>query len=550
MTLRDWGERSLGTVERTQRRNEVFAGLSLAAVGLPAVLGYSLIARMPIVTGFYTFIVPMAIFALVGSSRHLIVAGDSASAALLAAGLAGLAVPGSRGYVVDAEIVAVLVGVTLILVRVLRLDFVSNFLSRTILVGFMAGVGVSIIVAEVPATLGMRLSGEGPTLSVAWHTLAHVGTLTPLSAALGVTSLVAILVLRRWPSVPGGFLVVSTGTVVGWIVVRQGITLSTVAAVHSSLPHPVFGRVPSGQFSRLIETALSIVVVVIAQSAATSRGFAARFSERVDEGRDLIGLGVANLAAGLSGTYPVNSSPTRAAIAVDSGSRTQWSTLVAAGVSVIVLLFFTGPLRDLPTAVLSGLVLSIAIRIIDVVELRRIARLRVDEAVVAGASALAVVVLGIEYGILVSMGLAVINHLRRGYAPRNFLVVLDEEGNWASREVSSREALDEGLFVYRFQASLWYANVGRLVEEVESFAAGAHTICFDMTSVAAVDYSAGTTLAQFIGELEGRGVTVRFSHLDEGVIVQLESYGLLSTGDARVARGTRDVIAEYRSREP
>lgn len=523
---------------------EVTAGLTLAAVGLPAVLGYSLIAGMPLVTGLYTFVLPLLVFALVGTSRHLIVAGDSASAALLAGGLVGVARVGTAHYLIAAEVTAVLVGVILLAVRLLRLTFVSNFLSRTILVGFLAGVGVQVGVTQLPALLGLHQGGS--TLVTLWRVAGHIGAARGADLTLGVLGVVVILALRHYvPRVPGAFLVVVAGIGLGWWAARSHPGLTYIEQVRSGLPHPVLGPVPWSHLSRLTETALSIVVVVVAQSAATSRGFAARYGEKVNEGRDIVGLGLANLAAGLSGTYPVNSSPTRAAITEDAGGQTQWPGVVAAGATLVVLVLFTGVLRYLPASVLAAVVFTIAVRLIDVHELGRIARLRRDEFVVALLAAGSVVVLGIENGIFVAALLAIVNHLRRGYAPTNFLVVFEENGMWGNRPVTSGATIAPGVLVYRFQASLWYANVTRLVDEVSGLLDGDHGVtlfCFDFTSVAGVDYSAGTALAVLVRDIEHDGVTVRFSHVDDAVLHQIESYDVVEPGDVRVVRGTRDAI--------
>lgn len=521
----------------------MLAGLTLAAVGLPAVMGYSLIAGMPIVTGFYTFILPLVVFAMIGSSRHLIVAGDSASAALLAAGLIPLAAIGSRAYVVDAEIVALLVGAMLLAIRLARLSFLANFLARTILVGFLAGVGVQIVVAQIPLLTGLPVTSSA-TLAIMVSSLSHLASVQPVTMMIGLGALVAILIGRHYrPRVPWAFLVVTAAVALGWWMHRAGQRTTYIEAVRPGLPHPVLGPVPWAHLGSLSLTALAIVVVVIAQSAATSRAFAARLGERLDEGRDIVGLAAANVAAALSGAYPVNSSPTRAAIAGDAGATTRWVGPIAAVVALVVLLGLTGPLHYLPSAALAAVVVAIAVRLIDLVELKRLARLRRDEFVVALSAALAVIVVGIETGILIAAVLAVVNHLRRSYAPKNFLVVLDDDGAWDSRPVASRQAIRPGAYVYRFQASLWYANVGRFIDEVESLVDDStRLLCLDFTSVAAIDYSAGLDLANFLVRLP-ESLVLRFTHVDAPVAAQLLDYGV--TDGSLIRRSTRDVITEY-----
>ena len=523
---------------------EVVAGLTLCAVGLPAVMGYALIAHMPIVTGLYTFVLPMLAFAIFGSSRHLIVAGDSASAALLAAGLLGVVAVGTPQYLAAAVVVSLLVGVILLLVRLFRLTFVSNFLSRTILVGFLTGVGIQVALNQLPNLLGVRAKSADSVLLLV-RCCEQLGHVTVLDVVLGATSL-ALLIGARVLSrrIPGGFIIMTLGIFVGYLL-RHGHHLSYVGRVPGGLPRLSVGHVPWSSFSRLSEIALSIVIVVVAQSAATSRAFADRYGESVNENRDIVGLSIANILAGLSGTFPVNSSPTRASMAEEAGGRTRWMGVVAVGATVVVLLFLTGPLQYLPTPVLAAAVFGIGLRLIDLRGLARIGALRRDEFIVALVTALAVVVLGVENGILLSALLAIVNHLRRGYAPTNFLVVL-EDGVWASRSVASKESAKPGLYVYRFQASLWYANVNRFVDETMSLVdRDTREICFDFTSIASVDYSAGTSLVRLVTELELAGIILRFTHVDTTVLVQLEQYGVVTANSASIVRSTRDVLDDF-----
>jgi MFS superfamily sulfate permease-like transporter len=522
----------------------VLSGLTLATIGLPAVMGYALIAKMPIVTGLYTFLVPLIVFALVGSSRHLVVAADSATAALLAAGLVGLAAPGSNRYVTLAAVVSILVGLMLALVRVFRLSFVGNFLSHTILIGFLTGVGIKIALGQIPTMLGLHPAGANP-LVVLYRTLASLTHVSIPDAILGAVALSSILLLRRFSTrIPGPFIVVSGGIIAGYVL-RANHQISYTGHVAPGLPHPALYTIPWNQLGHLSALALSLVIVVVAQSAATARAFAARFSEKVNENRDIVGLSLANLAAGLTGTFPVNGSPTRAAMVYESGGRTRWVSVVAASITLLVLLFLTGPLRYLPTPVLAAVVFSIAVRLIDVKGLRHVAHLRRDEFVVALVAAVTVVTLGVETGIIVAAIFAVINHLRRGYAPTNFLVVLDGS-IWGSRPVHSRTPAKPGAYVYRFQASLWYANVIRFVEEVESLL-GPETklVCFDFTSVAAVDYSAGQSLHHLVSDLTARGVTVRFTHVDDSVRLQLEAYQVVAEDSEMVVRSTHEVLDAF-----
>lgn len=522
--------------------HEIFSGLTLVALGLPAVMGYSLIAGMPLVTGLYSFLLPLLVFVFVGSSKSLIVAADSATAAILAAGLVGLAPMFTSHYVSLAATVAVLVGIALLLVRLLHLGFIANFLSRTILVGFLAGVGIQVAITQLPTILDIHTTQQNP-LAILAFVGSHLRASNILSLLIATSSLALLVVLRRFsPKIPAPFVVVSLGVLSGWLLAPHHLGLAFVPSVPAGLPlfhAPSFGL---KELPHLIGLALSLVVVIIAQSSATSRAFEGPLLSRSDSSSDITGLALSNVAAGLSGGYVVNSSPTRAGILQESGSSSKWPMLTAAAVTVLVLLFFTAPLHFLPLCVLAAIVVYVAIRLVDLKALRHIASLRWDEFVVAAVTAASVVVLGVQNGIVLAMVLAVINHLRRGYAPSNFLVVLDDDNSWLSAPISSARMTKPGIFVYRFQASLWYANVSLLVEQIQFLTTQLPSrICLDFSSVAAIDYSAGLTLLSLLESLPG-DIDICFTHVDSPVLDQLTAYQVVPSSRVRVLRSTRDAL--------
>lgn len=523
-------------------RQEIFAGLTLAALGLPTVMGYALIAGMPIVTGLYSFLAPLVVFVLLGSTRHLVVASDSATAAILVAGLAPLAALGSPKYIGLASLVALLVGLALLLVRILRLGFLSNFLSRTILVGFLTGVGIQITLTQLPKMLWLNYSGLNP-IHALWFITHNLKALSPIPLVISGASLLVIYGLRRInPRLPGPFTVVSLGMLFGYLTRSLHLGLTFVGAIHPGLPALVLPRLDVSDLAHLLGLSLSILVVIIAQSSATSRAFTT-LSSRKDQDADLTGLAAANIASSLTGGFVVNSSPTRAAILEETSSTTRWPAILAALVTVLVLVFATAPLRYLPLPVLAAVVVYVALRLIDIKSLVHIARLRWDEFIVAASTALAVVILGVQYGVVAAMILALINHLRRSYSPANFLVILDDKDAWASAPLPSAQFTRPGIFVYRFQASLWYANIGLFVSEVQFLVSHSPKIlCLDFTSVANIDYSAGLTLAQLLDSLP-ESLRVIFTHVDSAVLTQLKDYCVTANSRVSVLRSTREAVS-------
>ncbi len=519
-------------VDRARIPTEVVAGITLACLAIPEVMGYTKIAGMPVITGLYTMLIPTAVFAIMGSSRHLVVGADSATAAILAAGLAGMAAEGSAEYVALAGMLALLAAGFLILARIVRLGFLANFLSRTVLVGFLTGVGIQVACGQVGGALGVP-SGTGGTLHKLWGTLQNIGETSLPTLAVSVSVIAVILgarVISR--SIPGPLIAVVGAIVVSYWLDLASDGVSVVGPVPGGLPS--FGRpdVSLSQTRDLVITAVSIFIVVLAQSAATSRAYAERYREPFDENVDLIGLGAANLAAGLSGAFVVNGSPTKTEIVDSAGGRSQLPALVTSVIVLIVLVFLTGPLQYMPEAVLASVVLLIGIELVDVRGMARIYRARLEEFWVAAITAAVVVVAGVEQGIILAMVLSVIIHLRHSYEPRNGVLTSIGLRAWAPvPKHGPAPQLLPGLVLYRFNASLYYANANRFAQDVRVITAPAEpplmTLCIDAAGIDDIDYTGMETLRELITQARGDGVTVIFAEVADNVRTQLERAGII-----------------------
>jgi Sulfate permease family len=370
-------------IGRSRLGSDAVAGMTLAALAVPEVLGYARIAGMPVVTGLYTMLVPMVVFALLGSSRHLVVAADSATAAILAAGLVGVARVGSARYVQLAGTAALLVGGLLLLARLTRLGFLANFLSRTVLVGFLTGVGIQVASGQLAEMLGVSAEGSHTaakiinTLRVIPHT--HVAAAL---VSLGVIMLV-VGIRRLTRRMPGALIAVVGAIALSQIVNLAGHGIRVLGAVPSGLPHVTVPSFALPDLSALLPTAASMFVVIVAQSAATSRAYAANYDEVVSENCDLAGLAGANLSAAFTGTFVVNGSPTKTQMVDGAGGRSQIAQLTAAVVVLLVVLVLTGPLAYLPIAALATVVFLIGIELIDVAGMRSVYAVRREEFLVA-----------------------------------------------------------------------------------------------------------------------------------------------------------------------
>src|SRR6266566_5014440 len=454
-------------IERSRVPAEVLAGFTLAALGIPAVLGYAKIAGMPLVTGLYTMLLPMAVYAVLGSSRHLVVGADSATAAILAAALTGLAVAGSERYVRLAGLAALLAGGMLLLARLARLGFLANFLSRTVLVGFLTGVGIQVAAGQLPDMLGVTATGKNTLTKLLGivRALPHVHRYD-LAVSIGV--IVIVLAARRITrKIPGPLIAVIIAIGLSRAVDLAGRGAAVVGAVPRGLPHLGLPALGMHDAAALLGAAASMFVVILAQSAATSRAYVVKYEEvSFSEDTDLVGLGAANVAAAFSGTFVVNGSPTKTQMVDSAGGRSQLSQLTAAAVVLIVLVLLTGPLAYLPDAALAAVVFLIAVELVDVKGMRHILARRKHEFAVALLTTAAVVVLGVEYGIVLAIIASIVDHLRHSYSPLNSVLVKSPEGHWQPNPAGPGARTEEGLVVYRFGTSLYYANASRLVEDI------------------------------------------------------------------------------------
>jgi high affinity sulfate transporter 1 len=516
-------------VERSRVPAEVLAGLTLAALGIPAVLGYAKIAGMPLVTGLYTMLLPMAVYAVLGSSRHLVVAADSATAVILAAALTGLAAVGSERYVRLAGLAALLTAAMLLAARLARLSFLANFLSRTVLVGFLTGVGIQVAVSQLPDMLGVTAAG-GETLPKLVDTIRALPHVHWADVALSIGVIVVVVVARRINRrIPGLLIAVIIAIVVSWAAGLAAHGVAVVGPVPRGLPSLGLPALGWHDVRALLGTALSMFVVIMAQSAATSRAYAARYGEPFSEATDLVGLSAANAAAAFSGTFVVNGSPTKTQIADSAGGRSQLSQLTAFAVVLLVLVLLTGPLAYLPDAALAAVVFVIAIELIDLLGMRRILALRKHEFAVALLAMAAVVALGVEYGIVIAIIASIIDHLRHSYHPLNCVLVKSPDGHWQPVPAEPGARTREGLVAYRFGTSLYYANASRLLEDVVALTGHGgpvHWLIIDCAAIGDVDYTASAVLIEVVEHAHQQNVRLVFCSVLGPVRQQLDRYGI------------------------
>jgi len=534
---------------------EIIAGLTLAALAIPEVLGYTKIAGTPPITGLYTMLIPMALFAVFGSSRHLVVSADSATAAILAAGLVGLAATGTDEYVALAGVLALMAAAFLFLARVAGLGFLADFLSSTVLVGFLTGVGIQVALGQIGGMLGLEASGHG-TLGKILADLEHIGESNTYAIAVAAAVLTVIIGARRIsPKIPGALIAVAGATAASWAMDLQSLGVHVLGAVPSGLPSIGLPEVDWSWdlVNRLLPVAFAMFVVILAQSAATSRAFAARYNERFSENTDLVGLGMANVGAGLSGTFVVAGSPTKTQMVDGAGGRTQLTHLTAVLVVLLVLFFLTGPLSYMPEPVLAAVVFMIGVELIKLEEMHRIYAAARSEFWVALLTAAVVVLVGVEQGIVLAMALSMVDHVRRGYRPRNSLIAKAEDDGWRQLPLSSLAQYEPGLMAYRFSHSLYYANAELFSEQVATLVSGAgpelEWFCLDAVAIDDVDYSGASVLRSVHEVLTEKGIRLVFALVSEHTKKELDRLGITEVvGSDAFFATPGELIAAYRGR--
>lgn len=540
---------------RKAAMRDVFAGVNLASMNIPQVLGYARIAGMPVVTGLYTVLMPLVAFAVFGSSRHLIVAADSATAVIFSSPLSRMAVPASEKYVALVGMVALLTAGLLFLAWIFKLGFLADFLSRTVLVGFLTGVGFQVGIAMLGDMLGIPVSSHG-TLAQAWEIVQGLPRSNLPTLALSALVAGSILLGKRIaPRIPLSLFAVAAtiAASAAFHFAERGIAV--IGPVPGGLPAIGLPDVTWSEALTLLPVAASCFVMIIAQSAATSRAFALRYHERVEEDADILGLSAANAAAAVSGTFVVNGSPTQTAMADRAGARSQIAQLVFAGVVLLVLLFLTGPLQYLPRGVLAGIVFTIAVGMIDVTALRDIRRESPGEFYLAIVTAAAVVAIGVEQGILLAIALSLFRHVRHSYNPHTIMLMPNATGRWVPMPAAPGKQTEPGLIVYRFNSDLFYANGGRFADEVRLLVKRAPTpvrwFIVDAGPITDIDYSAAQSVRDLLEDLSRQGVGIIFARVSPYLRSDMDRHRITTAiGEMRIFATLHEAITAVRDDVP
>jgi SulP family sulfate permease len=544
--------RGMRPFDVAQAVRDSVVGIEMAAMSIPQALGYTSIAGMPTVTGLYTLLLPLLAFATFGSSRYLVVAADSATAAILAGGISQMAPPASAKYVALAGTVALLTAGFLLVARLLKLGFIADFLSRTVLVGFLTGVGFQVGIAVLGQMLGVEVHSRRTVgqLAQVFRGLAQAHL-----PSLGLSALVVagVLILGRFaPRVPGPLIAVAGGVAssAAWNFAAHGIAV--MGPVAGGLPHLGMPDLSWSEVEPLFPVAGSCFLMIVAQSAATARIYAARNHQPSDENADLVGLSAANATAALSGAFVVNGSPTQTAMVESSGGRSQWAHVATAAVVALVLLFLTHPLQYIPRCVLAAIVFVVAVRLVDFRSLQDIRRESPGEFALAVTTAGVVVLFGVEQGIILAMVLSLLRIVRHSYRPHTAVLALGEGGIWHLNPVVAGAVTAPGVVIYRFGATLFYANAGRFADEILLLVGQAPSplrwLVVDAGAIADVDYTAARVVRELHEDLARRGVELVFAHVQSDLKPDLDRHHLTEViGANRIFDSLHEALDCYRN---
>jgi SulP family sulfate permease len=394
------------------------------------------------------------------------------------------------------------------------------------------------------------------TLVQAWEVLRGLPASNLPTVALSVLVAGGILLGKRFARripLPLFAVLGTTAASAAFGFAAHGIAV--IGPVPGGLPSIGLPEVSWSEVLALLPVAASCFVMIVAQSAATSRSFAQRYHERVDEDADILGLAAANAAAAISGTFVVNGSPTQTAMADRAGARSQLAQLVFAGVVLLVLLFFTGPLQYLPRCVLAGIVFAIAAGMIDVAALRDIRRESPGEFRLAVVTAAAVVAIGVEQGILLAIALSLFRHVRHSYSPHTTMLAPNAGGRWVPVRARPGQQTEPGLIVYRFNSDLFYANAHRFADEVRALVGQAPSPvrCFlvDAGTIGDIDYSAAQSVRDLLDDLGRRGVAVVFARVSPYLRHDLDRHRITAMiGESRIFATLHEALTAVRAGAP
>lgn len=512
-------------------RGDLIAGLTVTAYLVPQVMAYATVAGLPPVVGLWAVLVPLAAYALVGSSRQLSIGPELTTALLTATALAPLAMGDATRYAALAAALAVVVGLLFVLAWVARLGFLGDLLSRPILVGYLTGLAVIMVMSQASTVTGIEATGTTFIAEITSIVRAAADVSWPTVTMATAVLVFLFVVQRAWPLLPGPLLAVLLATVAVSLFDLQRLGIVVAGTMPSGLPMPGLPAVTLDDLRALVLPALGVLIVGYSDSISTSRAFAHRRHERIDANAELLALGVANVGSGLTQGFPVSSSASRTALGDSAGSRTQVHSLTTL-VGVVLVLLLLGPLLEsFPMAALGALVIYAATRLVDVAELRRFARFRASELLIAIATTAGVLLLDILRGLLLAIALSAVVLLARVARPHAAVLGLVPglAGMHDVDDFPDTRTLP-GLVVFRYDSPLFFANAEdfgrRALQAVEEAEQPVTWFLLNAEANTDVDITAIDALEDLRRALTEQGIVVALARVKQELLRDLRVAGL------------------------
>lgn len=527
---------------------EVIAGVTLLAIAVPLNIGYAQIAGLPPTAGLYALVVPTIIYALVVSSRQLVASPDAAAAALVASSIGGLAVAGSADYSTLAMAQAILCGIMFIAAAFFKLGFLANFLSKPILVGFVGGLALDILISQVAKMLGVKIDSGGEFIDKVTGLIGGLGGMNWWSTLIAVLSVLVLLLGKRFAkAVPWALVVLIVGTIAMVTTGLANAGVDVLGVVEGGAPKLTWPVIDWSMWMALIPSAIALTMVTTAEGLLVSRSYGEKRGYPTSPNRDLFAFGLSNVAAGASGSFSVGSSTSRTAAMDQAGSRTQLPSLVMAVGTLLLLIFGTALLEDIPSPAIGAIVAVAILPLLGIRDFRMLWRTDRFEFLIGAVCFLVTLFVGSIPGIVVALVLALINLAKRAANPAiDVLAANDDPTQSLLGDVPIGETTAPGVIVVRMAAPLFFAN-GNVFSDAVKKAVHAvpdgsvKHVVIDMEAITDIDVTASEAFAGLREWLDSEHIELSFSRMRLPANSRLQQLGLL--GDAQIFDTNRAAIA-------
>jgi high affinity sulfate transporter 1 len=545
------GIATLRSYDRSWLSRDILAGLVLTTMLVPVGIAYAEASGVPGIYGLYATIVPLLVYALFGPSRVFVLGPDSSLAAVILAVVLPLSAGDPQRAVAIAGALAVVSGLVCIGAGLARLGFITELLSKPIRYGYMNGIALTVMLSQIPKLFGFSVKADGPVLQ-AWGIVKQVlaGSTNPTTLAIGGCSLALILLLKRYPRVPGILIAVVAATlVVALSGVHADAGVTVLGALPQGLPSPAIPLIGFDDLLPVITGGIAIALVSFADTSVLSRTYAARLRAPVDPNQEMVGLGAANLAAGFFQGFPISSSSSRTPVAEAAGSKTQLTGVVGALAIALLLVLAPGLLRYLPSTALAAVVIASAIGLIEIADLRRIYRIQQWEFWLSMACFAGVALFGAIPGIGFAIVIAVIEFLWDGWRP-HFAVLGRVDGVRGYHDITRypQAQLIPGLVLFRWDAPLFFANAelfhDRVLDAVAASPTPVRWVVVAAEPVTSVDVTAADILCELEDALRAAGIALCFAEMKDPVKDKLKQFGIFDRFGEKSFHATVGVAVE------